>query len=678
MIHEKLKKIAFGGDYNPEQWPEEIWKEDMRMTKLADMDIMTINVFAWAILQPNEETYDFSLLDQVMDMLDQENMNVCLATSTAVHPAWMAAKYEDVLRVDFDGRKRKFGLRHNSCPNSPTYQMYSTRLAEKLAERYQNHPALVLWHVSNEYGGDCYCDNCAKAFRVWLKNKYQTLAEVNRVWNTSFWGHTFYDWDEIVLPNNLSEHLGSYDYTAFQGISLDYRRFNSDSMLECYKMEYEAIKKFTPDIMVTINLMGAYKQLDYKKWADYMDIISWDSYPSVDSPISQEAMKHDLMRGLKQGNPFMLMEQTPSVTNWQPYNALKRPGVMRLWSYQAIAHGADTVMFFQIRRSIGACEKFHGALIDHVGHEHTRVFRECEELGHELTELGDRIVDSRIQAKAAIVFDWDNWWAVELSSGPSRDLNYFDEVCKYYQAFYEQNIQVDMIGVDDPLDQYSLVIAPVLYMTKKGYAQKIEDFTAAGGTFVTTFFSGIVDEHDLVITGGYPGQLRKVLGIWVEEIDALPPGQSNEIVMQENSSLGNRRYSCSLLCDILHTEGAEVMAVYGKDFYQGTPSVTRHSFGKGSAWYIASSPDQSFLEDLINAICKESGIRPVLGEPAPKGVEVTKRIKHEEELIFILNHNEKEETIKLDDEFFDLLTKKDCQQTIKVAAKDVRILVKKT
>lgn len=677
MIHEKIKKIAFGGDYNPEQWPEEIWKEDMRITKLADIDIMTINVFAWAILQPNEDTYDFSLLDQVMDMLEQEQINVCLGTSTAVHPAWMAAKYEDVLRVDFDGRKRKFGLRHNSCPNSPTFQKYSTKLAEKLAERYQNHPALVLWHVSNEYGGDCYCDNCEKAFRVWLKNKYQSLAELNRVWNTSFWGHTFYDWDEIVLPNNLSEHLGSYDYTAFQGISLDYRRFNSDSMLECYKMEYNALKKFTPDVLVTTNLMGAYKQLDYQKWAKYMDIISWDSYPSVDSQISQEAMKHDLMRGLKQGDPFMLMEQTPSVTNWQPYNALKRPGVMRLWSYQAVARGADTVMFFQIRRSIGACEKFHGAVIDHVGHEHTRVFRECAVLGHELTVLGDQIINSRIQAKAAIVFDWDNWWAVELSSGPSRDLNYFDEVSKYYQAFYEQNIQVDMIGVDDPIDQYSLVIAPVLYMTKDGFAQKIEEYTAEGGTFVTTFFSGIVDEHDLVITGGYPGQLRKVLGIWVEEIDALPPGQTNEIVMQENSVLGNTHYSCSLLCDLLHTEGAEVMAVYGQDFYQGTPCVTRHSFGKGSAWYIASSPEQSFLDDYIRSICEESGIQPVLGTAVPKGVEVTKRIKNDKELIFILNHNEQEERIELADEYIDLVTKKHYQYAVEIAAKDVRIIVKK-
>jgi beta-galactosidase len=295
-----------------------------------------------------------------------------------------------VTRVDFEGRKRKFGGRHNSCQNSPTYRKFSVLLAGKLAERYKDHPGLLIWHVSNEYGGSCYCDNCATGFRVWLQERYDTLDVLNKSWNTRFWGHTFYDWDEIVPPNALSEEWGT-DNTNFQGISLDYRRFMSDSHLECFRNEYDAIKKHTPDIPVTTNLMGTYKELDYFKWAPYLDVISWDNYPSLDTPYSYTAMAHDLMRGLKDGQPFMLMEQTPSQQNWQAYNSLKRPGVMRLWSYQAIAHGADTVLFFQLRRSIGACEKYHGAVIEHVGHEHTRVFRECAELGRELNVLGESL-----------------------------------------------------------------------------------------------------------------------------------------------------------------------------------------------------------------------------------------------------------------------------------------------
>lgn len=587
MISGKLPKIFYGGDYNPEQWDHETHLEDLRMFNLAGIDIATVNVFSWALIQPDEVTYDFEGLDRIINSLYEKGIYICLATSTAAHPAWMAKRYPDVLRVDADGRKRKFGGRHNSCPNSPTYRKYSEKIADKLAERYKDHPAVLVWHVSNEYGGDCYCDNCEKAFRVWLKQRYSTLDHLNKAWNTNFWGHTFYDWDEIVLPSNLSEHWGENNST-FQGISLDYSRFNSDSMLDCYRLEYDAIKKHVPDSVVTTNLMGFFKQLDYFKWAKYMDIVSWDSYPGLATPVSFTAMAHDLMRGLKDGQPFMLMEQTPSQQNWQPYNSLKRPGVMRLWSYQTVAHGADTIMFFQLRRSIGACEKYHGAVIEHVGHENTRVFREVSQLGQELQMLGDTTLDATVESKVAIVFDWDNWWAIEKSSGPTVALKYVDQIHKYYAAFFRRNIQVDIVSVDADLGKYNIVLAPVLYMVKPGFAEKLERFVAAGGTFLTTFFSGIVNEHDLVTTGGYPGELRKLLGIWVEEIDALLPEQKNRIVVEAASGLLQEEYECGMLCDLLHSEGADIIARYGDDFYAGMPAVTRNTFGKGKAWYVAT------------------------------------------------------------------------------------------
>ena len=304
--YEKLDKIAYGGDYNPEQWPKEVWLEDMEMLKDAGIDIVTLNVFSWASLQPNESTYDFKRLDEIMELVKANGMKVCLATSTAVHPAWMAKKYPDILRVGFDGRKRKFGDRHNSCPNSPTYRKYSVALAEKLAEHYKDYDNIVAWHISNEFGGECYCENCEKAFRVWLQKKYKVIDEVNKVWNTAFWGHTFYDWDEIVAPNLNSEHF-EYDRTTFQGISLDYRRFMSDSILECYVSEQDAVKNILPDAAVTTNLMGFYKPLDYFKWAKEMDFVSWDNYPANEDSYAKIAMAHDLMRGIKNGEPFALM-----------------------------------------------------------------------------------------------------------------------------------------------------------------------------------------------------------------------------------------------------------------------------------------------------------------------------------------------------------------------------------
>lgn len=665
--NDKVQKILYGGDYNPEQWPEDIWEEDMRLLKLAHIDIVTLNVFSWASLQPDENTYSFEKLDKIMDMVQKNGLKVCLATSTAVHPAWMARKHPDVLRTEFNGMKRKFGGRHNSCPNSPTYRKYAGALASKLAERYQNYDNIVAWHISNEFGGVCYCENCERRFREWLKEKYKTIEEVNRVWDTAFWGHTFYDFDDIVTPNLLTEHFAP-NRTTFQGISLDYRRFNSESILDCYRLEYDAVHAVTPDIPITTNLMGTFPDLDYQKWAKYMDFISWDNYPSNDTPIEEIALRHDLMRGLKQGKPFALMEQTPSVTNWLPYNALKRPGVMRLWSYQAVAHGADTIMFFQMRRSIGACEKYHGAVIDHVGHENTRVFREIAELGTELEKIGSLTLGARTDAKAAIVFDWDNWWSTSYSAGPSINLRYCDEILNYYKAFHNLNVPVDIISVEDDISQYSLVVAPLLYMVKSGHDEKLRSFVKNGGSFLTTFFSGYVDEHDLVTTGGYPGRLRDILGIWVEEEDALPENDENSFTYEGTA------YPAILLCDLLHTEGAEALCFYEKDFYAGMPVLTRNRFGNGYAYYVAARSNAGFYRHLIDNICKEAGIKPLM--ETPELIEVTQRRNENGTFLFFLNHDTKAHDISLNCAGTDILTDQVYQSGgyLKLEAKGVAII----
>lgn len=648
MVNPKLPAFFYGGDYNPEQWPEEVWQEDMRLFKLANINVATVAVFSWALLEPSEGQYDFTWLDKVMDMLYENGMYACLATSTAAQPAWMSKKYPGILPVTIDGQKREHGRRVNFCPNSFDYRRASQALVRQLALRYKDHPALVAWHVGNEYGTYCYCENCAKAFRQWLKERYGSLEELNKRWYTNFWGHTIYDWDEIVPPSHLSETFsrGYMEGTYFQGMAIDYNRFMSDSSLACYKGEYDIIKEITPDMPVTTNLMGTFKPLDYFSWAKHMDVISWDNYPSNKAVMSNIAMRHDLMRGLKAGQPFMLMEQTPSQQNWQPYNGLKRPGIMRLWSYQAVAHGADTVMFFQLRQSRGACEKYHGAVISHAGHENTRVFREVSQLGEELKKLGDKILDSRINARVAIIFDWENWWATEYSSGPSIDLKYVPQIEKYYKAFYDMNIPVDMINEDADFSGYDVVIAPLMYMVKPGVNGRLEDFVKNGGTFVTTFFSGLVDENDLVVMGGYPGQLRQLLGIWVEETDALFPDMKNSIII--NRPFGNLhgQYQCGLLCDIVHLEGAQALGAYGSDFYAGMPAITVNDFGSGKAYYVASDPEDAFVKEFVRYICDQKSIKPIMDVPA--NVEVTQRIKDNTVFTFILNHNEHAVMVELE------------------------------
>ncbi len=665
--NEKIKKIPYGGDYNPEQWPKETWEEDMRLLKLAHIDIVTLNVFSWAMLQSDDDVYHFEKLDRIMELVKKHGLQVCLATSTGAHPAWMARKHPDILRVEASGMKRKFGSRHNSCPNSPTYRKYAAALASRLAGRYKEYDNIVAWHISNEYGGECYCENCEKKFREWLKEKYGTIEEVNRVWDTAFWGHTFYDFEDIVVPNHLSEHW-SNDQSTFQGISLDYRRFNSESILSAYRLEYDAIRAVTPDIPITTNLMGAYQPLDYQMWARYMDFVSWDNYPANDTPVSGTAMRHDLMRGLKQGKPFALMEQTPSVTNWLPCNMLKRPGVMRLWSYQAVAHGADTVMFFQMKRSIGACEKYHGAVIDHAGHENTRVFREVAALGAELERLGDQTLGARSDARTAIVFDWDNWWGVSYSAGPSVYLDYCQEVERYYRALFDLHIPVDMIGVEDDLSAYDLVIAPVLYMVKTGYDEKLRAYVKNGGRFLTTFFSGYVDEHDLVTVGGYPGKLRDILGIWVEEEDALPEDMHNTFHYK------GKTYPAFMLCDLLHTEGAEALAFYENDFYAGMPVLTKNAFGSGFGYYVATRSDDAFYREYLGEICREAEIEPVMD--APDGIEVTRRVNENGTFVFLLNHGEEAQVMAVPFAGCDLLSgnRYAAGEMITLAAKGVLII----
>ncbi len=642
----RLTKMPFGGDYNPEQWPEEIWEEDMRLFRLAGVDCVTLNVFSWASLQPAEDVYSFEKLDRIMDLVKKNGLSVILATSTAAHPAWMARKYPEVLRTEFSGLRRKFGSRHNSCPNSMVYRKYSRLLAGKLAERYKDFPNLIAWHVNNEYGGACYCENCEKAFRVWLQEKYGSLEALNRAWNTGFWGHTVYDWEEIVVPNLQSEHFEE-NRTTFQGISLDYRRFCSDSLLENYREEQAAIKEITPDIPVTTNLMGFYKPLDYQKWAREMDFVSWDNYPPNEASAASIAMQHDLMRGIGGGRPFVLMEQTPSVTNWLPYNALKRPGVMRLLSWQAVAHGADAVLFFQMRRSIGACEKYHGALIDHVGTEHTRVFWEMQALGRELKQMGSQTMGSRTPAKAAILVDWDNWWALEYSAGPSCDLKYLDEVERYYTAFHELNIPVDFISTEDLLGSYRIVVAPVLYMVKTGYEEVLKQFVEEGGCLVTTFFSGIVEEHDLVVTGGYPGRLRGLLGVWVEESDALPEGAQNGFTWR------GKHYPSELLCDIMHLETAGGEAVYESDFYAGSPVLARNAYGKGTAWYVATRSSREFYRDLVKVLARENEVREIWTPVA--GVEICERRNENGRFFFFLNHGNEEAELTMEQDAVRLL-----------------------
>ena len=452
---------------------------------------------------------------------------------------------------------------------------------------------------------------------------------MNKAWNLEFWGHTVYEWDEIVLPNALGDGMDTEQNTAFAGLSVDYRRFNSDGMLGNFKMERDVIRRYNKDALITTNLMGTYKGLDYFKWAKELDIVSWDNYPGYNTPWSYTAMCHDLMRGLKD-EPFMLMEQTPSQQNWQPYNSLKRPGQMRAQSYQTVAHGADTIQFFQLRRSVGGCEKFHGAVIAHVGTENTRVFREVKQLGEELEQLSPLLPGAANSAEVGIIFDWDNYWAFEYTSGPNVDLLYVDQIHQYYKYFYDRNIAVNMIPVDADFSRYKVIVAPVLYMIKPGMKEALEAFVANGGVLITTYMSGIVGETDNVYLGGYPEPLRALAGIWAEEIDALAPEQTNTVRFTDGTTA-----KCRIVCDLIHTEGAESLASYASDFYEGMPAITRNAYGSGITYYLATDMDETGIAKVLGRAIEDGNVTAVIAEPTP--LEITKRTTETATYYFVMN-----------------------------------------
>ena len=661
-------QLLYGADYNPEQWPEVVWLDDMRLMKLAHVNMASINIFSWAALEPQPGVYEFDTLDRIMDMLVEHGIAADLATATASPPTWMSRLYPAMLPVTYKGIHLSHGSRQHYCPNSVDFRRESALLVRRLATRYREHPALGMWHVNNEYGCHvpaCYCDVCAAAFRTWLQTRYRSLDALNDAWGTNFWSQHYYNWEDI-LPPRVSPAQNN------PGQSLDYSRFMSDALLTCFKLEAEILREITPNIPITTNFMVAFKPADYFAWSPFLDIVSIDNYPAITTPAWETALTHDLMRSLKNGQPYLVMEQTPSQLNWMTQNPHKRPGNIRLQSLQAIAHGADGVLYFQWRQSQAGAEKFHSAVVTHEGNEHNRIFRQAAQIGEELEQLTPDVVGSRLPAQVAILMDWQNWWAVEYLPGPSDRLHYWEQLKSYYRPLHKSNVAVDIVQPDGDLSGYRLVVAPLLHMLRPGVAQNLEQFVANGGVLLTTFFSGIVDQNDHVGLGGYPAALRKLLGIHVEEFDPWTEAMTNEVVIQDGTLRGT--YPCTHWGELLHLEGAQAIGTFSTDYYANGPALTVHQFGQGKAYYLATQGNEALLDGLVQWLCSESGVAPVL--ETSQGVEVTRRMRADgRSVYFVLNHTNSAVHVALPSgSFYSLLDNTSVEGKIEIAASDVVVL----
>lgn len=652
--------ILHGADYNYEQWLKykDILEKDLLLMKESHMNVMTLNVFGWSQLEKTEGVFDFSALDERMDSLYKAGIKVILSTPSGARPAWLAEKYPEVLRVNGKREKELFGMRHNHCYSSPVYREKVRIMDEKLAERYSDHPALLMWHISNELGGECHCPNCQKRFREWLKAKYASLDELNEAWNTAFWSHTYTSWEQIESPSPLGEYL-------VHGQNLDWRRFVSDSHIDFLKSEIKAVRKYSK-APVTTNLMYYFEGIDYVKLAKELDVVSWDNYPRWNaerdsfSVALDTAFYHDRIRSLKHA-PFIMMESSPSSTNWQNTACLKTPGMHEAASLQAVAHGSDSVQYFQWRQSRGCSEMFHGAVVSHNGLSDTRVFREVSNLGMDLEKIKE-VKGTKTISQVAIIYDTENSWAInEIQGYKMNRKSYQDTLVSFYAPFYKRGVNVDIIDQNEDFSSYRLVVAPMLYSMKEGFGERVKEYLENGGTFVTTYMTGVVDENDLAYLNGAPGPIESILGLRVEETDSLPDERTNSVVME------NRTYVNKDVSDIVISQGAEVLGTYATSFYASSPAVLKN----GNAYYIAFRSDGTFEDDFFSSLIDELSLpkAPVTGE---KGVTAVMRGKY----VFVINFSDKESSFTPSYPMRDLITERVVEGEEKLPRNGVMVLVK--
>ncbi len=643
----KARHLLHGGDYNPDQWLDvpDVLQEDLRLMRLAHTNTYSIGIFAWSALEPTENQFTFDWLDRIIDDIHANGGQVILATPSGARPAWLSQTYPEVLRVDERRVRQLHGGRHNHCLTSPVYREKTQRINRLLAERYGNHPALLMWHVSNEYGGECHCPLCQAAFRDWLKVKYETLDALNASWWSAFWSHTFDDWSQIESPSPIGESM-------VHGLNLDWKRFVTDQTISFFEQESVPLRELTPNLPITTNFMAdtedliPFQALDYSRFAKHVDVVSWDAYPTWHNDwetTANLAMKvgfiNDLFRSLKQ-QPFLLMESTPSAVNWHPVNKAKRPGMHLLSSLQMIAHGSDSVLYFQWRKSRGSSEKFHGAVVDHDRSEENRVFQEVAHVGQTLEQL-DAVVGTTRPAEVGILYDWENNWALNDAQGFANDTKQYPQTLQeHYRFFYEQDIPVDVITKEQPFDAYKLLVVPMLYLVSRTTLRRLQQFVEQGGTVVATYMTGLVDEHDLAYAG-WPEELQTIFGLRPAETDTLYPSDRNHVMFN------GKQYELQDYATVIEVEHAEIVGRYTDDFYRQTPAVTKHQLGQGEAWYIGGRLEAAFQHDLYTLLTDRLRIEAPLATSHSTEVSVQVRRGQETDYGFIMNFSEAEQSIEL-------------------------------
>jgi len=621
--------MSFGADYNPEQWPEEVWADDVALMRQAGVNLVSLGIFSWGQLEPEEGRYEFGWLDRILDLLHEAGIGVDLATPSAAPPVWLHLAHSEMLPVDADGLRYTHGSRETWCVSSPVIRKHATRIARVLAERYGHHPAVRMWHVSNELGchnGRCYCDVSAAAFRDWLGKGYKDVDALNLAWGTAFWGQRYASFEQILPPRRT---------TAFPnpGQRLDFERFSSDAFVAHLEAEAAVLREVTPHLPVTTNymVMGDFDQIDYTATTGLLDIVSNDHYLSAEDPHgwAELAFSADRVRGLAGGDPWVLMEHSTSAVNWQPRNLAKEPGQMLRNSLQHVARGADGVLFFQWRASRAGAEKYHSGMVPHAGAD-SDLFREVVHLGAVLGRLAEVRGSVVEPARVALLWGMQAWWATGLEAHPTIDLHYLDLARRLHSALVDAGVAVDVLPASSELGGYDVVLVPTLYLAPPDLSDRLSAVVARGGQVLVSYFSGIVDRFDRVLLGGYPGAFRDLLGVRVEEFAPLRENGAVRLSDGATGEVWTERFTAG---------DAEVLATYVDGPSAGGPALTRRSVdGGGAAWYLSTRLDGPSLAALVGRVLDAAGVAPVVEQAG--GLEVVRRTGESGSWLFAINHTD--------------------------------------
>ncbi|MFF7731755.1 beta-galactosidase [Streptomyces sp. NPDC007984] len=661
-----LTRLAFGGDYNPEQWPESVWQEDVRLMREAGVTLVSVGIFSWALLEPAPGRYDFGWLDRLLDLLHAHGIRVDLGTPTVVPPVWFYRAHPEALPVTAEGVRYEFGSRAAICHSNTDYREAAASITHRLAERYGDHPALAMWHVHNEYGvpvSACYCASCAAHFRRWLAAVYGTVDAVNEAWGTAFWGQRYGDLEDINPPRLTPAAVNPAQ-------ALDYKRFADATMRENFVAERDILHRLSPGVPVTTNFMTALSQcdsVDYWAWGREVDLVTNDHYLITDGRRTHVnlAMAADLTRSVAGGAPWLLLEHSTSGVNWQLRNPAKAPGQMARNSLAHVARGSEGALFFQWRQSRRGAEKFHSAMVPHGGTD-TRVWREVVELGASIEALSE-IRGTRTEADVAVLWDWHSWWAQNLDWRPSVDHEARERADAFYEALYDRHLTVDFAHPEADLSSYPLVVVPALYLMSEAAGRNLKTYVESGGTLVVSYFSGIVDEHDAVHEGAYPGPLRDVLGLTVEEFSPLLPGERVRVTGPDGTEL-----AADVWTEFVVPRGAETILSYADGLTAGLPAVTRHRLGEGTAWYVSTRLGADGLDALLGRAGEDARLAP--RADLPRDVEVVRRTGTSGTYLFALNHTGSDVKVPLESAGTELLTGEPAAGRLAVPAGAVRVV----